>query len=171
MAVVSIEPDALRVTFRGIHRFWALRRQLDVPLAHIVGARIDPLLASASPGWRVLGADLPGVVAAGRFVSHGERVFWDVVHTDKAVVVELRDERYARLVLEVDQPQKTVDTVRRSLRERGISGAPRTTAPEFQRSGASRPEGCEARRGLRLSAGDRRPRAQGSVELGALVVA
>jgi hypothetical protein len=147
MAVVSIEPDALRVTFRGIHRFWALRRQLDVPLAHIVGARIDPLLASASPGWRVLGADLPGVVAAGRFVSHGERVFWDVVHPDKAVVVELRDERYARLVLEVDQPQKTVDTVRRSLRERGISGAPRTTAPEFQRSSASRPEGCEARRG------------------------
>lgn len=131
MAVVSIEADALRVTFRGIHRLWTLRRRLTVPLAHIVDARRDASLASASPGWRLLGAELPGVVAAGRFVKDGERAFWDVVDPAKAVVIELRGERYARLVLEVEEPEKTVDTVRRALREP-----------------------------LRLSAADRRPRAQ-----------
>jgi hypothetical protein len=110
MAVVSIEADALRVTFRGIHRLWTLRRRLTVPLAHIIDARRDASLASSSPGWRLLGAELPGVVAAGRFVKDGERAFWDVVDPDKAVVIELRGERYARLVLEVDEPDETVDT-------------------------------------------------------------
>ena len=127
MAVVSIEADALRVTFRGIHRLWTLRRRLTVPLAHIVDARRDPSLASSSPGWRLLGAELPGVVAAGRFVKDGERAFWDVVDPAKAVVIELRGERYARLVLEVDDPEKTVDSVRRALRERGGSGSPLPT--------------------------------------------
>lgn len=133
MAVVSIEADALRVTFRGIHRLWTLRRRLTVPLAHIVDARRDASLASSSPGWRLLGAELPGVVAAGRFVKDGERAFWDVVDPDKAVVIELRGERYARLVLEVEEPDETVDSV----------------------------SACAARaRRLRLSATDRRPRSQ-----------
>jgi hypothetical protein len=129
MAVVTIEADALTVKFRGIHRFWTLRRRLDVPLGHIVDARIDPLLASGRPGWRLLGAELPGIVAAGRFISHGERAFWDVVNPDKALVIELREERYARLVLEVDEPETVVDTVRRALRERGFPDERRTTPP------------------------------------------
>jgi hypothetical protein len=124
VAVVSIEANALRVTFRGIHRFWTLRRQLTVPLAHIVDARRDPSLASASPGWRLLGAELPGVVEAGRFVKYGARAFWDVADPDKAVVIELREERYARLVLEVDEPDKTVATVRMALCERSEGREP-----------------------------------------------
>jgi hypothetical protein len=50
MAVVDIEEDTLTVRFRGVHRFWALKRQLEVPLVHIVDARIDPVLGLPSPG-------------------------------------------------------------------------------------------------------------------------
>jgi hypothetical protein len=115
MAAVTVGARALTVEFRGIHRFWTLRRRLNVPLEHIVDARADPALAASSPGWRLLGAELPGVVAAGRFISHGERAFWDLRNPDKAVVIELRDERYARLVLEVDDPETVVAAVHCAL--------------------------------------------------------
>jgi hypothetical protein len=115
MAAVTVGARALTVEFRGIHRFWTLRRRLNVPLEHIVDARADRSLAASSPGWRLLGAELPGVVVAGRFISNGERAFWDLRNPDKAVVIELRDERYARLVLEVDDPDAVVAAVHRAL--------------------------------------------------------
>jgi hypothetical protein len=115
MAAVSVGARALTVEFRGLHRFWTLRRPLDVPLEHIVDARTDRALAASSPGWRLLGAELPDVVVAGRFISNGERAFWDLRHPDKAVVIELRDERYARLVLEVDDPETVVAAVHGAL--------------------------------------------------------
>jgi hypothetical protein len=115
MAAVSVGAQALTVKFSGIHMFWTLKRRLDVPLNHVVDARLDPALAASSPGWRLLGAELPGVAVAGRFISNGERAFWDLRNPAKAVVVELRGERYKRLVLEVDDPETVVEAIHRAL--------------------------------------------------------
>ena len=115
MAAVSVGAQALTVKFRGIHMFWTLKRRLDVPLNHVVDARMDPAFAASSPGWRLLGAELPGVVVAGRFISNGERAFWDLRNPTKAVVIELRGERYKRLVLEVDDPETVVEAIHRAL--------------------------------------------------------
>ncbi|WP_210749607.1 hypothetical protein [Nocardia vermiculata] len=62
-----------------------------------------------------------GRPCAGR--DHGEpvpprrrKVFWDVKDPAKAVVIELADERYARLVVQVDDPSATVALVENALR-------------------------------------------------------
>jgi hypothetical protein len=47
------------------------------------------------------------------------RVFWDVHDPAKAVVIHLADERYARLVIGVDDPAATVAAIRRALGTRG----------------------------------------------------
>lgn len=108
MAAVSVGARVLTVKFPGIHKFWTLKRRLDVPLNHVVDARIDPAFAASWPGWRLLGAELPRVVVAGRFISNGERAFWDLRNPTKAVVIELRGERYKRLVLEVEDPRQSL---------------------------------------------------------------
>jgi hypothetical protein len=59
-------------------------------------------------GIRAPGAHLPGVITAGTFHIHGERIFWDVHDPAKAVVIELNDERYARLIVQVADPRATV---------------------------------------------------------------
>ena len=61
------------------------------------------------------GSHVPGVLTAGTFHVDGERVFWDVHDPAKAVVIELDDERYARLVVQVDDPRATVDLVERAV--------------------------------------------------------
>jgi hypothetical protein len=61
---------------------------------------------------------VPGVVTAGTFYQEGEHVFWDVHDPEKSVVIQLRDERYARLVIEVEDPPATAAAIRRALGER-----------------------------------------------------
>jgi hypothetical protein len=66
-------------------------------------------------GLRVAGTHVPGVIAAGTFYHHGNWVFWDVHNPENAVVVELRDERYEKLIIEVADPAETVARVREML--------------------------------------------------------
>jgi hypothetical protein len=61
---------------------------------------------------RVPGSDMPYVVMAGSFVFlDGEHAFWDVHDPERTVVIELDHERFAKLVLEVEDPPATAAAV------------------------------------------------------------
>lgn len=108
MAKVHIEGDTLMVEMEGLDKLWALTSKLVIPLANVRGATSDPGIVKDPKGIRASGTHVPGVVAVGTFKLDGERIFWNVHDAEKAVVVELDDERYARLVVEVDDPAATV---------------------------------------------------------------
>jgi hypothetical protein len=99
-------------------QLWALKCRLEIPLSHVVGAEVDP---EVTQGWRkgirAPGTHVPGVITAGTFYQDGERVFWDVHDPQKTVVIRLRDERYARLVIEVDDPPATAAVIQGALGE------------------------------------------------------
>ena len=118
MARVSITGDDLIVDVEGLDKLWALKSRLTVPLGNVRGATADPGIVREPKGLRAPGTHVPGVVVAGSFYADGERVFWDVHNADKAIVVELGDERYARLVIEVDDPRGTVDMIEKAVRHR-----------------------------------------------------
>ncbi len=111
MATISIDGSDLIIDVQGMDRFWSLKSRLTIPLAHVRGATADPSIASEPKGWRAPGTHLPGVIVAGTFHQDGEKVFWDVHHKDKAVVIELKDDTYQRLVIEVDDPRATVELI------------------------------------------------------------
>jgi len=119
-ARLEITAERLIVHVEGADRLWALKSRLEVPIDHVTGA------ASATEearkwlhGMRVGGAHIPGVISAGRFYSHGQMVFWDVHDPEKAIGIELGDERYGRLVLEVEDPEAEIARI-----EQAISGVP-----------------------------------------------
>lgn len=113
MAEVAIAGADLVVRLKGLEKLWALKSRLVIPLRNVRGATIDPGITREHKGIRAPGTYLPGVITAGTFYTDGERVFWDVRNPDKAVVVELADERYARLVIEVDNPSEVVALIER----------------------------------------------------------
>ena len=84
----------------------------------MTGAEADPNAASDMKDWRGPGTHLPGVMVAGTFHHQADRVFWDVHDPAKAVVIHLADERYARLVIGVEDPAATVTAIRRALGSR-----------------------------------------------------
>lgn len=111
MAKVSIDGDSLVVEIEGLDKLWALKSRLIIPLANVRGATADPGIIKDPKGIRAPGAHVPGVITAGTFHIDGERVFWDVHDATKAVVIELTDQRYARLVIEVPDPHLTVTLI------------------------------------------------------------
>lgn len=114
MARISVEGKDLVVEVEGMDRLWSLKSRLTIPLAHVCGATADPGIVGDGQGMKLGGARIPGVIVAGTFRQDGERVFWDVHDKAKAVVIELQDDRYARLVVEVADPRATVELVERS---------------------------------------------------------
>lgn len=116
MAEVELTQDTLIVHVQGMDQLWALRSSLEIPLSHVVGAGADS--AAALEWWkglRALGTYVPGVITAGTFYQEGEWVFWDVHDPEKTVAIQLRDERYARLIIEVEDPSATVAAIRKVL--------------------------------------------------------
>ena len=66
-------------------------------------------------GLKLIGADLPNIFRAGTFYQEGNLVFWDVRHPEKTIVVELHDERYAKLIMEVDDPEAAVSLLKKAI--------------------------------------------------------
>ena len=111
MATISIDGADLTIDVQGMDKFWSLKSRLTIPMAHVRGATADPSIASEPKGWWGPGTHVPGVIVAGTFHQDGKRVFWDVHNKDKVVVIELKDDTYQRLVIEVDDPRATVELI------------------------------------------------------------
>lgn len=116
MVEVSIQGEKAVFSVQGWDKLWALRSQLEIPLEHIRDVHTD---ASPKMGWfqglKVLGTHVPNVFRAGTFYQDGGWVFWDVLHTDKVIVVELHDECFQRLVIEVADPAAEVQKVKQAV--------------------------------------------------------
>lgn len=113
MVEISVAEGKLVLHVRGADQLWALKSSLEIPLQHVSGVRADPSIAH---GWwhgiRMPGSNIPGVLTAGTFYQHGQWVFWDVHNPDNTIVIELRDERYKELIVEVADPQAAVELIK-----------------------------------------------------------
>lgn len=110
MNTVTIVADQLIVTPRGLDRLWSLRRRITVPLAHVRGATVDPEIRRDPKGWRGPGLNAFGK-HAGTFHRDGERVFWNTSARGTAVVIQLAQEHFCRLVLSVRDAAAAVDRI------------------------------------------------------------
>jgi len=116
MVDLSISGGNLLVNVRGADKLWAFKSSLEIPLQHVAGIRADPSVARGWwHGWRIPGTNIPGVITAGTFYQDGKRVFWDIHNPNNTVVIELRDERYNQLVVEVADPNVAVALIQAAL--------------------------------------------------------
>jgi len=113
---LSIAEGKLTLHVRGADKLWAFKSSLEIPLVHIAGVRADP---ESARGWyhgiRMPGTNVPGVITAGTFYQDDKRVFWDVHHPEKTIIIDLHDERYSELVVEVDDPLTAVKLILNGL--------------------------------------------------------
>ena len=116
MVDLSIAEGKLTLHVRGADKLWAFKSSLEIPLVHIAGVRADPEAARGCyHGIRMPGTNVPGVITAGTFYQDGKRVIWDVHHPEKTIVIDLHDERYNELIVEVDDPASAVNLIQNAL--------------------------------------------------------
>jgi hypothetical protein len=117
MVQITIENNTLILEVEGADRIWTLKSRLEIPLAHVSGVRSDP--GAARDWWSGLkapGTDLPGLIKAGTFYQRGQRIFWDIHHPDNGIVIELADEQYKELIIEVADPVAAVAQIQAAIK-------------------------------------------------------
>jgi hypothetical protein len=116
MVDLSVADGILTLHVRGADKLWAFKSSLEIPFQQVAGIRADSTIAH---GWwhgvRMPGTNIPGVLTAGTFYQDSKRVFWDVHNPDRTIVIELRDERYNELIVEVEDPNFAVELVKSAL--------------------------------------------------------
>ena len=119
MVTVSVVGSSVHFVVEGWDKFWALKSQLEIPLAHITSVRVDPEPARGWwHGFRLPGSQIPGVLTAGTFYQSDGAVFYDVHDPERTIVLELDHEHYKRLVIEVGDPPETVAALNAALSRR-----------------------------------------------------
>ena len=114
MNTVTVTSTELIVEPQGLDKLWGLKRELRFPLSHVLGATADDGVAADPRGLRAPGLSIGGKTV-GTFHRDGEAVFWSVDDPRSNVVIQLRDERLARVVVTVQDPAAT---------ERAVTEAP-----------------------------------------------
>ena len=112
MTEVTVTDGNLVIEVQGWAKLWSLTSRLEIPLENVLDVRpADDDGASV----RVLGTSIPGVVTAGTLLQEGSLVFWNVHDPLKAIAVDLRDERYSKLIIEVVDPTETISALKHAL--------------------------------------------------------
>ncbi len=113
MVNVSVDGNRAIFTVEGMHKLWAIKSQIEIPLAHITGVDVNTEQVNAWwHGFKLIGTDMPGLFAMGTFYYHRELVFWDVTDLSRTIIVSLEHERYKKLIIEVDDPAATAAMLR-----------------------------------------------------------
>jgi hypothetical protein len=102
--MVTIKKESSNFIFgiKGLHKLWALKSQLNIPAAHIIKAYPNTDKLKWFFGLKMPGTHIPGIITAGTYWVKDGTIFCDVSDTSKSIVVELQDEHYKRLIIEVE---------------------------------------------------------------------
>jgi hypothetical protein len=112
MARVEVTEQALTIHMDGIDRFLALRRRLDIPLDHVVSVEPEAEMAS---GLRALATLVPGALAPRTLHQQSGRSLLAAPAPERTLVIRLWNERYQRVVVNVDDPHAAAGAIRRAV--------------------------------------------------------
>ena len=117
MVDVTVDGDRVLFHVEGLHRLWAFKSGLEIPLAHVTAVEINnQQVGNWWHGFKLFGTEMPGILGAGTFVYHGQMVFWDVHDPKKTIIIALEHEFYKKLIVEVADPSATVAMLQAALR-------------------------------------------------------
>lgn len=112
MVHISKQGDNFVFEIQGMHKLWAFKSQITIPAAHVVRVHQDMETISGFKGWRFPGTSLPFFLTAGTFYKKSKPDFWDVANKKNCIIVELKDEQYRELIIEVENPEAALEMLK-----------------------------------------------------------
>jgi hypothetical protein len=108
MIEISKQDNRFIFEVKGMHKLWAFKSQLEIPAEHIIDAHQDFSEISEWRGLKMPGTYVPYLITAGTFYVNGTKIFWDVVNKEKSIIVNVKDENYQQLIIEVENPEDAI---------------------------------------------------------------
>jgi hypothetical protein len=128
MATIEVTPQSVVIHVGGLDKVLALRSRVELPLAHVTDVEYDPNATQRELElfWQethIFGANAPGSTMVGDYTEHGDRIFWDMHHPERAITLKLSHDKYAKAIVEVDDPEATLRRLQDVLRQRRLVSA------------------------------------------------
>ena len=118
MTEIALTAEKLTLIVHGFDVVLALKKQLEIPLAHVErveGGVAPEAEARLRHSLRMPGTSLPGLVTAGSYVEDGRWMFWNIHKGERAITIWLRHDRYDALVVDVQDPAAEVARITAAL--------------------------------------------------------
>jgi len=112
---VKIEGKNIIFEIHGVDTILALKRSITIPLEHVVSVSTDKVPWAPFQQLKVLGTGFPGVIKDGLFLSSDGLLFFEMHHPDKCITVSLNNERYKKIIFEVDDKESVAKTIRNAI--------------------------------------------------------
>ena len=115
---IELEPDALVLRYSGVSALARLTNELRIPYDQIRSMSVGLDEVPSALGFRVGVSTAPfGSTRQGQFWWAGKRLFLDFGDPSRAVVLDLRGHRFARVAVEPDtSPEELADAIRTRVR-------------------------------------------------------
>lgn len=115
MPTIELMNTELKIYLNWWEKALSLHGNLSVPLKHIRGATEDEQFRGLKLGIRAPGIGIPGVIQAGTYHKNGEAqfVFW--TRGKRRVVIELANEKLARIILGVQDARKVAIEIQAAI--------------------------------------------------------
>jgi len=102
MNTITTTKATVRIKITGWDRIWSFKGMLTIPKECIIRAyQHDGKLMP--PFWRWPGTAIPKMIIAGTYYGRNRKEFWST-HFRGAVVFDLQDMEYTRIVVDVEDP-------------------------------------------------------------------
>ncbi len=108
MVTITKQEHSFIFNVNGMHKLWALKSELTIPVDNIIDAHQDTESIKGWQGWRFPGTSIPSIITAGTFYKEGNKIFWDASNIENCIIVNLKDEDYQQLIIEVEDPAATI---------------------------------------------------------------
>jgi hypothetical protein len=111
MAQLDVDGDHLVVRMGIIDAMLSMRSSMRFPLTSVKNVYVDPVAGEEPKGFKAPGTAIPGTLTKGTFHFDGVKTFWNIWRGTLVVVVELRDEKFDRIVIEQVNPDAVVEKI------------------------------------------------------------
>jgi hypothetical protein len=111
MAQLDVDGDHLVVRMGIIDAMLSMRSSMRFPLTSVKNVYVDPVAGEEPKGFKAPGTAIPGTLTKGTFHFDGVKTFWNIWRGTLVVVVELRDEKFDRIVIEQGNPEAIVEKI------------------------------------------------------------
>jgi hypothetical protein len=117
MTIVEVNNECLDITLTAWDCVWTLKGHVCIPLSHVKGVEVQPRPRRSWKAVKFPGSYWPDKIQAGSYWSWDahEWSFWNIRSGKNVVVIELESERHKQLILDVDDPERVVEMVKRAM--------------------------------------------------------
>jgi len=112
MPQLELTESELIVHLDKWEQFFSFIHRVKVPLEQIVSVRENRGLDKLKLGWRLPGTHVPFLIAAGTFISNESRQFVYRRRGLQTVVIDLKDNEWAQLIIGMNDASQEVLRIR-----------------------------------------------------------